>query len=211
MFDIENPSTSRTPDSQLNEQLLLPILVPRPDENTSIINEDPALRLPHDVQAASSSDTTERQSFQLNPMAPPFPGLIDQQNTGARRKENVGSKKGKSTKIKPTPSQHQKANTRYMPPVNQHDFDLETKDRQLNIANAQIQKIEAEKVRLEKTNYILGERIKLLEGNRTARLEEGCEQINRRRECPEEAPNDNYNYYWGVCVKSNMCPGSAFV
>ena len=73
------------------------------------------------------------------------------------------------------------------------DFDLETKDRQLNIANAQIQKIEAEKVRLEKTNYILGERIKLLEGNRTARLEEGCEQINRRLECSEEAPNDNYN------------------
>ena len=64
---------------------------------------------------------------------------------------------------RPTSKNKSKNNSKHVPPSNNASFEIECHLKQIAVAQAKIQELEAENVRLNKTNHILGERIKMFE------------------------------------------------
>ena len=64
---------------------------------------------------------------------------------------------------RPAAKNNKKGTTKHVPPSNNASFEIECQQKQIAVAQAKIQELEAENVKLNKTNHILGERIKMFE------------------------------------------------
>ena len=64
---------------------------------------------------------------------------------------------------RPASKNKTRSNTKHIPATNNASFEIECHKKQIAVAKAKIQELEAENVKLNKTNHILGERIKMFE------------------------------------------------
>ena len=91
---------------------------------------------------------------------------------------------------------------RHVPPIDNFSFDLECKQKQLLTAHAKIQELEAENTKLNKTNHILGERIKMFENTAEKEL---FEKYFPHK--PATLPNNTENNHpSSVCFPPPCCP-----
>ena len=107
----------------------------------------------HPVQPKNSEGKKHDANTDLavhQPVIQPLPSLSQTSSNSSQQKTKTKPKQNKSQNV---------------PAIDKSNFEIECQRKQLVAAQAKIQELEVEMTKLKKTNFILGERIKMFEKN----------------------------------------------